>query len=296
MRCLDSLEQQTLPRDKYEIIVVDDHSPDDTEEWMKRRSSIHYIRLPKNRGLSSSRNAGIRAAQSDWVLFLDDDLSLMPDVLEKHVMAHEQEPGDNIAVLGHTRYAPDMEITPFMDFLWCSGRSPLVDPMLITNPNDVPFGFLHTNTSVHRGLLARAGMLDEAISEVQDTAPYGEDTELAYRLKQAGMRLIFRQEIVANHYGRLTYGYARRRAKIAGRTAILTHQKHPEWINIDFLNYGIKSRSAIRARHLVAENILDPLLIAADERRLDHPLLRRAYRFALGTHQLTAMLDQVHQT
>jgi GT2 family glycosyltransferase len=288
MRCLDSLEQQTLPRDQYEIIVVDDHSPDDTAEWMATRPAIRYLRQPTNRGLSASRNMGIRNANSDWVLFLDDDLVLMPDVLEKHLQTHREQPGEKVAVLGHTRYAPGTEITPFMDYLWDSGRSPLIDPALVENPNDAPFGFLHTNTSVHRELLIRVGMLDE-------TLPYGEDTELAYRLKQNGMRLVFRADIIADHYGTLSYAYARRRAKIAGRTAILTHRKHPEWINIDFLNYSIKARSVIQARRVVAENILDPLLIAADERRLDHPLLRRAYRFALGTHQLTAMLDQVHQ-
>lgn len=288
MRCLDSLERQTLPREQYEILVVDDHSPDDTEEWMAKRPNIRYFRQPTNRGLSASRNMGIRQAHGEWVLILDDDLVLMSDALEKHIRTHQEQPGDNVAVLGHTRYAPGTEITPFMDYLWDSGRSPLIDPALVENPNDVPFGYLHTNTSVHREFLIRVGLLDE-------TLPYGEDTELGYRLKQNGMRLVFREDILADHYGTLSYAYARRRAKIAGRTAILTHQKHPEWINIDFLNYGVKSKSAIRARRFVAENILDPLLIAADERRLDHPLLRRAYRFALGTHQLTAMLDEVNK-
>ena len=288
MRCLDSLEQQTLPRDQYEIIVVDDHSPDDTPEWMAKRTAVRYFRQPTNRGLPASRNVGICEARSEWVLFLDDDLVLMPDVLEKHLQTHWDAPGEQVAVLGHTRYAPGTEITPFMNYLWDSGRSPLIDPALVENPNDVPFGYLHTNTSVNREFLIRVGMLDE-------TLPYGEDTELAYRLKQNGMRLVFRKDILADHYGTLTYAYARRRAKIAGRTAILTHRKHPEWINIDFLNYGRKSRTAIQARRVVAENILDPLLVAADERRLDHPLIRRAYRFALATHQLTAMLDEVNK-
>lgn len=288
MRCLDSLEQQTLSRDRYEIIVVDDHSPDDTAEWMAKRPAIRYVRQPSNRGLSASRNAAVRAADGAWVLFLDDDLKLMPDALEKHLVVHDEQPGEHVAVLGHTRYAPSAEITPFMAFLWDSGRSPLIDPVLIDNPNDVPFGYLHTNTSVSRAFLLRVGLLDESL-------PYGEDTELAYRLKQNGMRLVFRADILADHFGTLTYGYARRRARIAGRTAILTHRKHPEWINIDFMNYGAKSRGILRTKRFMTSALLDPLLTTADQRRWDHPLLRRAFRFALATHQLSGMIDAVER-
>ncbi|HZQ06551.1 MAG TPA: glycosyltransferase family 2 protein [Anaerolineae bacterium] len=293
MRCLDSLERQTLPREQYEIIVIDDCSPDDTAEWMQQRPTIRFVQQPTNRGIAASRNEGIRQAQSDWVLILDDDLVLMPDVLEKHVQAHREQPGEHIAVLGNTRQAPDMEVTPLMHYLEETGLSPLVNADSIENPNDLPFGYLATNVSLPREFLIRVGMFDEVLFSGKGIAPYGEDTELGYRLKQAGMRLIYREDIVADHYSALTYPYARRRAKIAGCIAVRTHRKHPEWINIDFLNYGLKSRSVIQAKRLATENLLDPVLITADQRRWDHPLLRRAYLFALGTHQLTAMLDAV---
>lgn len=283
LQCLDSLEAQSLQRSEYEIVVVDDYSPDDTPNRIAERPAIRYVRQPRNMGLSASRNAGIRAACSDWILFLDDDLTLMPDVLEKHVEAHVERPGPHVAVLGHTRYASDTVITPFMQYLWDSGRSPLIDPALIPDREDVPFGFFHTNTSVNRGFLIKAGPVDESL-------PYGEDTELAYRLKLQGMQLIFREDIVANHHGMLGYRYACRRAKIAGRTAILTHRKHPDWIDIGFLDYSRKSRAVIALKGLLART-LDPVLARADGRRWDHPLLRRAYGFALATHQLTAMLD-----
>ncbi len=293
MRCLDSLERQTLAREQYEIIVIDDHSPDDTAEFMKRRPTIRFVQQPTNRGIAASRNEGIRQAQSDWVLILDDDLILMPDVLEKHVQAHREQPGEHIAILGQTRQAPDLEITPLMQYLAETGLSPLVNSDAIDNPNDLPFGYLATNVSLHREFLIRVGMFDDVLFSGKDIAPYGEDTELGYRLKQAGMRLVYRADIIADHSSALTYQYARRRAKLAGRIAVRTHRKHPEWLNIAFLNYGLKSRSVIQAKRVATETVLDPVLIAADQRRWDHPLLRRAYLFALSTHQLTAMLDAV---
>lgn len=286
MRCLDSLEQQTLERALYEIIVVDDASSDDTAKWMRERPTIRFAAQPTNRGISAARNFGIRMAQSEWLLFLDDDLFIERDVLEKHLQTHREQPDENVVVMGHTRYAPDTEITPLMNALWHSGRSPLIDPTLIENSEDVPFGYMHTNTSMSRAFLLRTGLLDETLG-------YGEDTELAYRLNQNGMRLVFRPEILVDHFGILSYAYARRRAKIAGQAAIATHRKHPKWIKIDFLNYHWKARATIQIKRFLTEYILDPLLIIADERRLDHPLLHRVYHFAFGTHQLTAMLDAV---
>lgn len=150
----------------------------------------------------------------------------------------------------------------------------------------MPFGYFQTNTSVARAFLLRNGLFDEELRFA-----YGEDTELAYRLQQVGLRIVLHPDIVVDHYGVLSYQYARRRAHTAGKVAILTHRKHPEWQDIRFLNYGPKARIAIKGKRFLAEQILDPLLLTADARRWDHPALGRACGFCLKVHQLGGMLD-----
>jgi glycosyltransferase involved in cell wall biosynthesis len=62
-------EQTRAPR---EIIVVDDASSDETAE-VARRAGARVVRLEKNQGCSSARNAGIRAAEGDAIAWLDSD-------------------------------------------------------------------------------------------------------------------------------------------------------------------------------------------------------------------------------
>ncbi len=291
-RCLDHLEKQTMPRDTYEILVIDDHSPDDTPQKMAERVQalggdlLRFFRQEKNGGPSAARNRGIREARGEWLLFLDDDILVAPNTLELHLNAHREQPGENVAVLGITRVAPGTPITPLMRYMLESGKSPLIDSSRIQDPNNVPFGFFQTNTSVARNFLLAHGFFDEELRFA-----YGEDTELAYRLQKHGLRIVFRKNIVVDHYGILSYHYARRRAHIAGKVAVLTHRKHPEWLDIGFLNYGAKSRLAIQGKRFLAEQVLDPLLLTADARQWDLPVLGRACGFCLSMHQLSSMLD-----
>lgn len=81
--CLDSLKSQTLKN--IEIICVNDGSTDSSREILdkcqKQDSRITIVDKP-NGGLSSARNAGIRAATSDIVCFLDSDDRFTPDACE----------------------------------------------------------------------------------------------------------------------------------------------------------------------------------------------------------------------
>ena len=71
---LESVFNQTY--DNWECIIVNDGSPDHTEEvakrWLEKDSRFQYV-YKENGGLSSARNAGIKIAQGDFIQFLDAD-------------------------------------------------------------------------------------------------------------------------------------------------------------------------------------------------------------------------------
>ncbi len=83
-----ALAQQPLPAD--EVIVVDDHSGDDTGA-AARAAGATVIRHPENRGEGPARNTGVTAARNEWVATLDSDDEWLPghlDALWRHHDGH----------------------------------------------------------------------------------------------------------------------------------------------------------------------------------------------------------------
>lgn len=86
-KAIQSLLDQTLSSETFEIIVVDNCSTDSTKEVVEQfsnQANIRYVYEP-TLGLSYARNAGWRSANSEYVAYLDDDAIACPVWLEKIV-------------------------------------------------------------------------------------------------------------------------------------------------------------------------------------------------------------------
>ena len=83
-KCVDSLLEQDFPSSAYEIILVDDESPDACpqicDEYAAAHDNIRVIHR-KNGGLSAARNSGIEIAQGEYLSFVDSDDYWQPNVL-----------------------------------------------------------------------------------------------------------------------------------------------------------------------------------------------------------------------
>ena len=75
-KCVDSLEQQDIPQATYELIIINDGSPDNSKEvvlqLMKQYNNIVFIDQ-ENQGVSKARNAGIEKARGKYLVFIDPD-------------------------------------------------------------------------------------------------------------------------------------------------------------------------------------------------------------------------------
>ena len=98
-RVIDSLDAQTLPQDRFETIVVDDGSPDDTFERLTAlaatRPNMRVERIENSGWPSRPRNVGTDLARGEYVLFMDHDDSLFPDGL-RSVVEFAQEHGSDV--------------------------------------------------------------------------------------------------------------------------------------------------------------------------------------------------------
>lgn len=93
-KCVDSLLHQDLREEEYEIILVDDGSPDNCgaicDDCASKHSNVRVIHR-KNGGLSVARNSGIDAAKGKYIQFVDSDDYLQPNVLKSLVEKMERD-------------------------------------------------------------------------------------------------------------------------------------------------------------------------------------------------------------
>ncbi|GAA2091477.1 hypothetical protein GCM10009801_57470 [Streptomyces albiaxialis] len=109
---LRALRGQTLPRDEFEVIYVDDGSTDDTADILEREldgeRNMRVIRIENSGWPGRPRNIGTEAARGEYVHYVDDDDWLAPEALERlHARARETDADVVIGrMAGHGRGAP----------------------------------------------------------------------------------------------------------------------------------------------------------------------------------------------
>jgi glycosyltransferase involved in cell wall biosynthesis len=190
--CLDSLERQTLSRDAYEVVVVNDGSTDDTAAFLRGYDPGYRFRhvTRQHGGLSAARNAGNREADAELILCLDDDMIAAPELLEAHVAAHGA--GEDRLVQGALSIDPSVRRTPFVRY-----QERLLDAVhrkraasgAPLHGEDVSGG----NISLRRRLLESVGGFNEELRRLRNT-----DGELAYRLEKRGIRILYASRAMAS--------------------------------------------------------------------------------------------------
>ena len=109
-----------------ELIVVNDGSPDNTREVVKRfGNKVKYVEQA-NKGLSGARNAGIKASSGGWIVCLDADDKLHPQYIEKTIGKTDivgtwlQTFGDYVAIWKPTKFFPTFEDFRKDNHLFCA--------------------------------------------------------------------------------------------------------------------------------------------------------------------------------
>jgi glycosyltransferase involved in cell wall biosynthesis len=220
---LDALgRQQDAP--EFEVVVIDDGSGDDTSARLaayRPRYPFRFFSQP-NSGPAAARNRGVREARNRIVLFLGDDTVPEARLLCVHAAAHAEPHSCPVAVLGYTTWPRGRHVSPFLHHINEYGLQ--FGYGLIDDPDAVPFNFFYTtNVSLPRELLMEAGLFDTSFPHAA-----WEDIEVAYRLMQRGMRMLYRPEAVCRHHHDITFASFRRRQEKAGEAAAIFYKKHPE--------------------------------------------------------------------
>lgn len=181
------------PRDIEVLVVIDAEGTTPTALAKPRLTQSCPIDVlhASRAGASAARNAGWRRAKAPVILFLDDDIVPCGRLVAEHLAWHRRWPRAEVAVLGRVRWSPHVKITPFMRWL----EMGIMFDYRSIGSTDVGWGqFYSCNASVKRQLLERVGGFDE------QRFPFGyEDTELARRMSEVGLRLLYNKRAVGEH-------------------------------------------------------------------------------------------------
>jgi len=159
-RCLDSLLGAPTNTGDWEIVAVDDASPDGSADILARYAAqdarLRVVRLAHNVGLGAARNAGLASASGDYVWFVDSD-DWLPDGTLNAVVARLAATTPDVLVVDYERVYPDGHTTKH------SASSLFPEPLPdVFTLREVP-GLLRSlhiacNKVVRRGFLSEHGI------------------------------------------------------------------------------------------------------------------------------------------
>lgn len=195
VEALNSVLAQTT--DNYEIIVVNDGSPDTPQLEKELEPYLNYITYIKraNGGPAAARNSGILAAKGDYVAFLDSDDQWLPNHLEKMMQVLQRDPSLDL-VYGDTVNFGEVP----QDGATTMGANPSEGLATFESLVLCKCTVVSSTVVARRQALIDAGLFDESFVQA-------EDFDLWARLAYRGGRIDYRKHIHARrriHQGNLT--------------------------------------------------------------------------------------------
>ena len=188
-RCLDSIYNQNIEESQYEVIVVNDGSPDGsldiTKTYVLKHTNLTII-SQENAGLSAARNAGLEKAQGEYVWFVDSDDWLTCNSIS--------------VIFGYLKESPSL-IASRLIFSWGNGETKVIEPntdkSIVSN---VEYLRKFAVGAVQRYIIKRDLLIDNKLQFYKGI--YHEDAEFAPRLLFSAKEICVIPESVYHYFQR----------------------------------------------------------------------------------------------
>lgn len=228
---LGQLRQQTVP--PCEIIVIDQtareyREPNLLEDFNDLPLTVLHQDEP---GQCASRNAGLRMAKGDYILFIDDDDEVAPDLIELHLRNLE-------------RFRTDVSSGVNEE----AGAGPLPEGFSFIRASDV---FPTNNTMVHRTVLERSGLFDLAYNRGQRA-----DGDLGLRVYLSGSLMVLDPRISVFHHHAPAGGLRMHKARVITYASSRNRLTHRQLLSATEIYLAGRYFSPRQLRELMWQSVL----------------------------------------
>lgn len=201
--CLLSIQHHP-PAVPFEVIVVDDASPDRTAELVQASEGVRLVRTEHNSGFVDACNLGARHAQGAYLLFLNNDTEVRPGALDALLDAAGGD--ERVGLVGAMLVYPDGRLQECGGIIWADGTGwnygrgsdPAAPEFQVRRDVDYCSG---AALLVRRELFERLGGFDQRYAPA-----YYEDTDLAFAVRALGYRTIVEPRAVVVHHEGVSNG------------------------------------------------------------------------------------------
>ncbi|MGD9503820.1 MAG: glycosyltransferase, partial [Syntrophobacteraceae bacterium] len=240
LRCLYSLARNK-PNAPFEVVVVDDKSPDDTLAMLSRVKGVRVAANEVNSGFIRSCNLGAAEARGDYLCFLNNDTEVMPGWLDELVGSFDGF--SNVGLVGSKLVYPNGRLQEAGSIIWNDGSA--WNFGRDQDPTSPEYNYAReVDYCSGASILLKKALFDElgGFDELYLPA-YCEDDDLALKIRSRGMKVIYQPLSVVVHYEGVTSGtdtssgakayQIENTQKLYGRWKDLLSSNQPPGIDVD---------------------------------------------------------------
>jgi len=250
--CLESVKNQSCP---LNVILVDNNSQDKSVEFIKNNyPEFTLIENPENIGFAAAVNQGIKAANSEYILLLNNDVQLEVDAISNLLKCIKKD--ENIfavsskIIQSNDRTKMDDAGDEYTIMGWTRRVGYGKSPDKYTEEKEI-FSACAAASIYRRSVFEEIGYFDE------NFFAYMEDVDISYRARIHGYQCLYCPDAAVYHVGSASSGsrYNEFKIRLAARNNVYVPYKNMPWPQLIlngiflFIGYFIKYLFFIRQGH-----------------------------------------------